>query len=724
MHFGHFSSTLTAGPCYGEYARVKYFTITFLIAASLMAVLLYGLFAAIGENLPSPQKLGDIEQSVATRILDRNGQLLAEFFVEDRVPLRLSQNPRHFTKAILAIEDRKFYQHWGIDPFGVLRAARADLLRRNTSQGASTITMQLARNVFLHHGRTWDRKVRETILALRIERAFGKDEILELYLNQIYFGEGAYGLEAAARRFCGVSATELNLGQCAMIAGIAGNPAAFSPRRHPSSCLRRRNIVLRAMLETGAIDEETYHVTRELPLELKERRPAARRGAYFTESVRQQLARDYGGSYIYHGGLMVETTLDLELQEAAEEIVEAHIQSIERRNNYPYLRGEADSMLAPLGLPPAATLPAPLRLQAALVAIEPSTGAIRALVGGRDFVESPFNRATQAPRQPASAFKPFIYAEAIRSGLRTTDLLLDAPVEFEVQAVAEEDRIWKIQNFEEAFNGPVTLRYALMKSINVPTARLIYDLTPRRVIALAHQLGIRSPLPEVLSLATGTGELTLLEMSSTYGVFANQGIRVEPHSVDRIFDRQGHLLASHVPTSRQVLDERTSYITTNMLQSVMDHGTGQTARSIWGFHAPAAGKTGTNDDCTDAWFIGYTPDLVVGVWVGFDVRVSIGDNRTGTGAMAALPIWAQFMKRAAQRDGSRNFQIPAGISFVETCQESGLLATPSCPNPIQDVFIPGTEPQEHCRLHRGGGEATGDFRDLDRQLLNRDTWRR
>ncbi|MCK4305162.1 MAG: PBP1A family penicillin-binding protein [Candidatus Eisenbacteria sp.] len=703
---------------------MKYFAISLLLASLVLAAILCGLLLALGQNLPSPQGVRDVEPSVPTRILDRNGRLIDELYVEDRVPLRLSQVPEYFIQAVMAVEDRRFYQHWGIDPLGILRAAKADLLKGSTSQGASTITMQLARNIFLHHRRTWNRKMREAILTLRIEKAFSKDEILELYVNKIYFGQGAYGVESAARRFCGVGASELTLNQCAMIAGLIGNPAAFSPRRHPETSRWRRNVVLRAMLNTGSIDEATYHREREAPLALKNPTPTHTSGAYFTEMIRRQIAQTYGASEIYHAGLTVHTTLDLDLQDAAEEILESHLRLLEETNDYPYLHGNADSMLAQQGLPPEETLPAPLRLQAALVAQEPATGAIVALIGGRDFAESQWNRAVQAPRQSASAFKPFIYATAIRQGYRTTDILLDTPVEFEIPGAPPEEAIWKPTNFKETYHGPVTLRYALMRSINVPTARLLAAVGIKPVIQLAREMGVRSSLPQVLSLATGTGEITLLELTNAYAILANHGIRVDSYAIDRVINRHGGLTERHNPHSRQVLDEQTSFIVTDMLRSVLDGGTGKTARTSWGFHDQAAGKTGTYDDYTDAWFIGYTPNLAVGVWVGFDYKIPIGDKHSGTGAMAALPIWARFMKTAVAKTGSREFEVPEGLIMAETCIESGLLATPDCPITVQDVFLPGTEPREACRLHRGDPEPGDSFEDLDRQLLHRDHWLR
>jgi len=707
---------------------VKYFALAFMITALLLAALFFAIMTSLGEDLASPHGHHDINQSVSTRLLDADGRLVDELFVEDRVLLAFTQIPADFLNAIIAIEDRRFYRHWGLDPVRVLRAAQRDIVQLEVREGASTITQQLARNLFLHHRRTWKRKIQEAVLALRIERAFSKDEILELYSNQIYFGEGAYGIEAAARRFCGAGASDLTTDQCAMLAGMVGNPAAFSPRRHPETCLRRRNLVLHAMVTNGSLDPSTSDSLMQLPLGLKAEGADSQYGAYFTEAVRRELAGTYGSTNIYHLGLTVETTLDLDLQKAAERIVEDHLRHIESVNNYPYLQGRPDLLLRRYGLPAQDSLKAPLRLQAALVAIEPATGAVRALIGGRDFTESEFNRAVQAPRQPASAFKPFIYAEAIRRGYRTNHLLLDAPVEFNIRGATPANAIWRPKNFDQGYLGPVTMRYALMKSINVPTARLLAELKPRPVTELAHRLGISGPLPEVLSLATGTGEARLIELTSAYSAFANHGIRVEPYFITSVLDQRGHQLQAHEMHSEQALDERTSYIITHMLQSALDRGTGHTARSVYGFRAPAAGKTGTNDDYTDAWYIGYTPNLAVGVWVGFDVKIPIGDARTGTGSAAALPIWAQVMNAAAERYGTPDFAVPERIVKVTTCLETGLLATPSCPHPIEDVYLPGTAPTQYCHAH--GAQASpsdpiapsDDFHQLDRDMLRRDAW--
>ncbi len=681
---------------------MKYFVIALLLVPLLLAAALYGILAIFGRDLPTPVSPREMEASVATTLLDKDGERLDILFVEDRTPLRLERVPKEFVQAILATEDRQFYRHWGIDPIGILRALRADLLRGRAAQGASTITQQLARNLFLDHRRTLDRKIREAILALRIERSFSKDEILELYVNQIYFGEGAHGLGAAARRFFGVEPEELTLEQSALLAGLPGNPAAFSPRRHPEAALGRRNRVLRAMLDTKAIDRPAYERAIETPLELLEAGgPRGKTGAYFTEMVRQELMRGQGSNSVYHAGLRVETTLDTELQRVAEAALERHLRGIEEKNAYPYLRGRADATLKQYGLPPESELPAPLRLQGAVVAIELATGAVRALVGGRDFTESVFNRAVQAPRQPASSFKPFIYAEALRRGWHTNDILLDEPVSFPVSSRA--DSSWTPKNFDPDFLGPITLRYALAKSVNVPTARLLADVGIRPVVDLARRLGIKNDLPPYMSLATGSGEVTLIDLTSAFAVFGNQGIRVEPYWIERIVDRYGHTIEAHEPSSAQVLNAQTCYQVTSMLASALDFGTAASARGgEWNLRMPAAGKTGTNDDYTDAWFIGYTPTLAVGVWVGFDYRIPIGGADTGTGSKAALPIWCEIMKAVERRGGTRDFTVPSSLTFATTCRETGALANGSCPHPVNDVFIAGTAPREYCTVHSWG----------------------
>lgn len=677
---------------------MKQFVIGFLVIVLLLAGGLYGLIFLFGRDLPTPQTPREMETSLSTRLLDAEGKPYDELYVEDRVLLRLPDVPPAFLQAILATEDRQFYRHWGINTISVLRAIRSNVLEGRIAEGASTITQQLAWNLFLDHRRTIGRKIREAILALRIERSFSKDEILEMYVNQIYFGEGAYGLEAAARRFFGVPSSALTLEQCALLAGLPGNPAAFSPRRHPESALRRRNIVLRAMLETGAIDAETHARALEAPLDVRTAAGGNRLGAYFTETVRRELSARHGSQSIYHDGLTVETTLDVELQRVAEEALESHLTRLEGLVLYPYLFGRGDQMLASHGLPPQEQLSSPLRLQGAVVAIELATGAVRVMVGGRDFRESPFNRATQAPRQVASTFKPFIFAEAIRQGWRTVDILVDEPTTFRLRD--GRGTIYEIHNFDtDEVYGAVTLRYALAKSINRPTAKLLQAVGIRRVVDLCDRMGLGSRVPAVISLAAGTAEATLIDVTAAFAAFGNHGIRLEPYLVERVRDRYGRTLEEHELDSRQVLDERTAAIMTSMLQTVFDHGTAWEARGEMGLVGPAAGKTGTMDDYSDAWFVGYTPELAVGVWVGFDWKIPIGGSTTATGAKAALPIWVPVVNAAQAKAKRTAFEEPIGLVTAVTCLASGKLAGPACPTPVQDLFVPGTAPRDYCTRH-------------------------
>jgi penicillin-binding protein 1A len=680
-----------------EDRAVKHFIIALLLVPLLLAAGLYALVLVFGHGLPSPESPREMESSLSTRIIDCHGRAVDELYVEDRVPLQLAQVPPAFLQAILATEDRQFYKHWGINSLSLVRAIFTNVRHGRVKQGASTITQQLAWNLFLDHRRTLTRKIREAILALRIERSFSKDEILEMYVNQIYFGEGAYGLEAASRRFFGVPTAELTLEQCALLAGMPGNPAAFSPRRHPEAAQRRRDTVLHAMLETGAIDDATFQRAVATPLGVRERAGRNRAAAYFTEAVRRELADRYGTDRIYHDGLAVETTLDLDFQLVAEQALETQMRKLEGLNLYPYLFGRAEAMLAANHLPPQAQLQSPLRLQGAVIVIDMETGAVRAMVGGRDFAESPFNRATQAPRQSASTFKPFIYTEAIRQGYRTTDILLDAPVSFPLHD--GRGGVYTIHDFDDEFFGPVTLRFALMKSVNCPTARLLDAVGIRRVVDLVHQMGVRTRIPPVISLAAGAAEMTLIEITSAFSAFGNHGIRVEPYLIDNVHDRYGHALEQHTPQSAQVIDERTAAIMTSMLQTVIDHGTAYKARGELGLVGAAAGKTGTMDECTDAWFVGFTPEVAIGVWVGFDWKIPIGTNATATGSAAALPIWVPVANAAQAKATRTGFEIPLGLVQVRTCLQSGLLAKSSCPTPIDDLFLPGTQPREYCTRH-------------------------
>lgn len=674
---------------------MRAFLVLLVVIPVLIASVIFGLFMLWGEDLPTPRTPREVEPSTNTVVFDRRGEVIDEFFIENRRPVRFEEVPRVMKQAILATEDRRFYRHWGIDLWAVFRAFRSNLIHHGISQGGSTITQQLARNLFLSNSQTVSRKLREAILAIRLERSFSKDEILELYMNQIYFGEGAYGVNAAADRFFGKSIHNITIEEAATIAGLAANPSAYSPLKHPDASRARRNVVLRRMEQAGVIDRQTRENLDDSEIQLGVRSKSRSKAPDFTEMIRRELQDRYGSTDLYRGGLRVYTTLDRKLQETAVAALEAQLQEIESKHSlsYRYLNSQDTRM---------GTLKDRTRtpyLQGALVAVEPQSGAIRAMVGGRNFEESNFNRAVQSKRQPGSAFKPLIYATALSQGGAITDIVVDSPASYSWIGAGGKRQVWSPQNFSHKFLGPVTLRYALMKSINIPAVRTLEKVGSKNVIELAHRMGIEGELPPQLSLALGTGEVSPLEITAAYATFANQGIWRQPYAIERVEDRYGRTLESHVPKSREALDEQASYLTTSMLRSVLDHGTAWKARKDYGFTAPAAGKTGTTDDYSDAWFVGYVPQLACGVWVGFDEKKPIGPRMTG--AAAALPVWCAFMNAAVETYGVADFTPPPGIVEVETCMTSGAVANPACPKSSRDAFRVGDAPTRGCPIHTG-----------------------
>jgi penicillin-binding protein 1A len=681
-----------------------------------MAILIVVVFGTLGvgigvanwmrKDLPSPAGLQTIAPPVKTLVYDINGKLVHEFFKENRSLVPLRQIPRPLIQAILAIEDRRFYSHWGIDPIRLVRALVTDIVARRPEQGGSTITQQLARNLFLTHEKTLTRKLKEMALAIRIERTYTKDEILEMYFNQIYFGEGAYGVDAAAKVFFGKQVQELSLPECALLAGLPRNPRDYSPRREPDRALRRRNLVLAAMLQSRVINRAQYEASCEAPLGVTKTRYNAQEAPYFMEMVRQHLDETYGSNLLYEGGLRIYTTLDIDVQHAAEESLERRLSALEQRNRYKKTR--AALALAKAGGTPRDRVQTEY-LQGAVISLDPTSGHILALVGGRDFNDSNFNRAVQASRQPGSAFKPFIYAAAIDNGFAPTDIILDTPVTF--KAGNGED--WAPQNYDKKFRGPITLRNALANSVNVPAAKLLQKLGTTVVTSYAKRMGIRSRLSPDLSLALGTSEVNLLELASAYGVFANQGVRVSPVYILRVEDKNGKVLEKSRVVAEEVLSPETALTMTSMMESVLENGTAASARAL-GFSIPAAGKTGTTDDYSDAWFVGYVPGLVTGVWVGFDLKKTIGPGMTG--AAAALPVWVDVMMMATKGKPPQEFAVPSGVLSRLVCTETGLLANPSCPTTEIELFREGSEPTGYCNVHTGAAKAapeSTDFKQTD-----------
>jgi penicillin-binding protein 1A len=657
-----------------------------------MAGVVFGVVQWLRQDLTSPEALTAIQPPVKTLVYDCKGRVIHEFFKENRSQVPLKQIPRHLINATLSTEDRSFYQHWGIDLWGIGRAALTDLVHLRRAQGGSTITQQLARNVFLSHERTFDRKLKEIALAIEIERNYSKDQILEMYFNQIYYGEGAYGVEAAAKTYFNKPVQSLTLSECALLAGLPANPSLYSPRRRSDAARARREKVLRNMLVTNAITPIEYQNAMASPLGVTPIKYSNELAPYFMEMVRLHLDEKYGSNAVYEGGLKVYTTIDMDLQQIAERALERQLEAIEaethaRVTHANYVAGPGDSVARAAGRTP--------YLQGALVAIDPRTGYVRAMIGGRDWNQSNYNRATQAMRQPGSAFKPFVYTAAMDNGFHPTDVIVDEPVSFP-NGGGQPD--YAPHNYDNKFRGPITLRYALQQSVNIPAIKLLRKVGTSMVSSYARRMGIRTPLGQNLSLALGSSEVTLLDLVTAYGVFADRGFRNDPMLILKVEDKNGSVLEKNMPHPAEVLSEQTTSVMTSMLQSVVDHGTGYPARAR-GFSNPAAGKTGTMDDYMDAWFVGFTPSLVCGVWVGYDQKKTIGAGMTG--AHAALPAWTDFMIGATRGKPVEDFPLPMGTVTREICAETGMLATENCPSVTTEMFDQGSEPTELCTSHPG-----------------------
>ncbi len=662
---------------------------------------------------------------------------------------------------MISIEDSNFYRHTGIDFRGIARAVISDVRKMRLAQGASTLTQQLARNLFLHPEKTITRKIQEAVLALEIERQYTKQEILRYYANQIYMGHGRYGLEAASRYYFGKPARELSLVESATIAGLIQRPEALSPFKNAERALARRNHVLGRMVIEGFLSEEEAEAARQEPIETSPLRRVENPAPYFVENVRRWLQDNYGSSSLYKEGFEVRTTVDPELQLAANEAMDLGLRSLDKRQGWrgvvdrvpdgedvqtweppswkmgfddggvvdavvtdvdpsavdlrvgPYTasltpedfdwtRVERPEELAKRGdllrvrlesideegLTARAALEQEPAVEAALVAIDPSTGEIRALVGGFDFERSEFDRVTQARRQTGSAFKPLVYAAALDQGWSLGDRILDEPTVFLSRRSPEP---YQPENYTNTYYATVTLRTAMEKSANIATVKLLNEIGYDAVIDTSRRLGIRSELQPFPSLALGAFEISLLDLTSAYGAFANQGVLVEPHLIREVYNRDSALVQRFEPGVRDAVSPQIAYLMNRVLAGVITDGTGRGAQ---GLGKSIAGKTGTTDNNTDAWFVGYTPDLAVGVWVGFDEPQSLGDRETG--ALAALPIWQAFMERAIEILPLREFAVPPGITIVTIDRETGLRADSraGCDHLISEVYLRGTEPTD------------------------------
>ncbi len=616
-------------------------------------------------DLPEVNILEQFKPSITSRVYSENNKLLAEFFLQNRTPVVFTDVPDMLIKALIATEDTRFYSHLGLDLRGIARAMYRNIRARKVVEGGSTLTQQLAKVLFLNPERSYSRKFKEMTLALRIEQRYTKQEILSFYLNQIYFGSGAYGVEAASQIYFGKHAKDLNIPECALLAGLPRSPKYYSPFKSPASAAGRRAYVLNRMAASGVITRAQADEAKKAPLSFESAVKTGGRAPYFIEYVRQKVEERFGSSILYSGGLNIYTSINDDLQNYAEQAVAEGILKIESRHKL-HVRSP---------------------LQAALLAIEPATGRIRAMVGGRDFRQSQFNRTWQALRQPGSAFKPVIYAAALDRGFGASDILDDSPLTIKL----DRNKNWSPENFSRTFQGRVTLRNALIQSLNVPTIRLLEKIGVNETILYARKLGIKSTLNPYLSLALGSSDMTLAELTAVYAVFANHGISMGPVSILSITDNTGRVLYTNDALPTQSIKPETAYLTTDLLKGVIEHGTGWKARELG---RPAAGKTGTTNDYRDAWFIGYTPSLVTGVWVGYDDQTSIGYRETG--ARAALPIWLAFMKKANDDRPPEDFVPPEGILFKQIDPRNGLLSTENCRQSVLEAFLPGTEPRQYC----------------------------
>jgi len=630
----------------------------------------FWVLTILPRSLPSVTRLESFDPSEGSKVYDDNDEQITEFHVERRVFVPLSQIPKALRDAVIATEDARFYAHFGVDPTGIGRAIYQNFRRGRIVEGGSTITQQLAKVLFLTPDKSLERKLKEAVLALTLERRYSKDRILELYLNQIYFGQGAFGVEAAAQTFFGKSVTELTLSESALLAGLPKAPATYSPFEHPEAAKRRRATVLVRMVDTGILKPEQAKRASQASLALvpPERRRTS--GQYFLEYVQQLLEQQYGADLVFKGGLQVYTTLSPSMQLKAENTLREGLRAVESRRQ-----------AATKAKPDAAAAERP---EGALLAIEPQTGYVKAMVGGYDFFKSEFNRAVQARRQPGSAFKPFVYIAALESGMTPASVVDDSPVEY---PVGKNGKPWKPDNYDRKFRGPITYQQALEESINVAAVKVQEQIGIRRTVDVARRLGLESPLGDNLSLALGTSDLTLLELTSAYGALANQGTWVHPTAIRYVLDSQRKLLEENAPQGRAVLSSGVAYVITHMLKGTVERGTGAAAKALG---RPAAAKTGTTNDYSNAWFIGYTPRLVTGVWVGYDRPRSLG--RDETGSRAAVPIWTAFMSQALAGTPAEDFPIPEGVVVVPVDLNPG----GDCARPVMMAFIAGTEPRTTC----------------------------
>ncbi len=680
--------------------------------------ILFVLFWSVSDDLPSLERLEQYDPQLITKVISSDGVVIKEFYTQRRVLVPLDAIPEHLVNAVLSTEDRRFYSHWGLDLVRLSKAMMVNLSAFGIRQGASTVTQQLARNLYFTHKRTVTRKLKELITAIQIERRYSKREIMEMYLTQTYFGGGAYGVQSAAQRYFSKAVEELELEECALLVALLKAPSTYSPIYRPETALKRRNLVLRNMARWGFIDEEEYLEASAKPLNLNVSEAESPLGIapYFTEYVRQELEKleeEHGFDY-YHDGLTIYTTLDSRVQAFAEAALDSHLAELDEHfqasfsekqlmpfmaAHFPELEHDSLEVLAQDTLIVDSLLREKKEVQAAMVAIEPGTGRILAMIGGRDFEHYKFNRAVQANRQPGSAFKPIVYLTAIDNGYPPTYRLLNQ----DVVVVNEAGKRWTPHNYDHSRGGLTTLREGLKRSLNLISVRLIQEaVPPRMVVQYGRKLGITSRLAAVDAIALGASAVKPIELVNAYCVFPAGGVLAQPYAIEKIVDRYGNIIEENSPQRKVVISEETAYMMTSLLETVINRGTGGSARWKYKFYRPAGGKTGTTNDYNNAWFIGFTPQICAGVWVGLDDPfLTLGRGQTG--ARAALPIWADFMKTMydSLKLPMEKFEPPEGVVEMEICEETCKIAGRFCPNKIKEVFIAKYAPTDTCDVHKG-----------------------
>jgi penicillin-binding protein 1A len=738
-----------------HWARKAGIVALFIVAAALGIAT--GVIFVYAGDLPTISALDDYAPSTISRVYGSRGEIVGEFAIERREVIPYERISPTLEQAILAAEDHEFYQHIGLSIPRIVVTLVKDIIERRL-HGASTLTQQLARKLFLTDDKTWERKIREALLAIQIEKRYTKREIFTLYCNQMYFGHGVYGVEAASRLYFGKSAKDVSLEEAALIAGILQGNVRQSPYVNREAAMRRRNYALTRMAEVGYITPAEAEEAKKKPILTRPDPPGQSLSAapYFLEDVRRELESRYGAKQLYENGLSIQTAIDLRLQEAATRALEDGLRRIDKRRGFRKPRRNViaeghtvdgfrqprwdrpitDGQIVPAvvtavdaaaiqlragGLritvdrkgyawtnkQPAqlvtrgdlietriltladgratGTLEQAPEVEGAVLALDNRTGQVLAMIGGYSFERSKFNRATQAYRQVGSAFKPFVYTAAIDSGYTPTTQLMDTPVSFPGGAGQP---AYTPLNYDRAFEGPITLRRALEQSRNVPAVRVMDQLGPSQVIAYARRLGLESPLPPYLAVALGAAEATLVEMTSAFSVFPNQGVRMRPYSVLKVSDREGNVLEENRPEPKDAIRADTAFVMTNLLRGVVFRGTATKAAALnW----PIGGKTGTTDDYTDAWFVGFDPDITIGVWTGYDLKRTMGP--AGTGSESALPIWIDVMKAwIATRTEPPTFEPPGNIVFVSVDRGSGSPVVEGTPGAITESFIAGTQP--------------------------------